>query len=92
MEIDLEALLTDPRVTAAALDDPVWSVELDGEARLFQVPVRVIPGAEAGVLDRPAAGLAGARLLGWSVPPEEEADATGGATQPGRCGGAGPAA
>ena len=74
VEIDLEALLTDPRVTAATLDDPVWSVELDEGAVLFQVPVRVVPGTEVGTLDRPATGLVGARLLGWSVPAEEAPD------------------
>lgn len=68
VELDLEALLTSPRVTATTLDDPVWSIELEAGAELFQVPVRVIPGTETGVLDRPSAGLANGRFLGWWVP------------------------
>ena len=82
VRIDLEALLTDPRVTATTLEDPVWRVALAEGSTLFQVPVRVTPGDEAGVLGRPEGGLTGDAFLGWSVPPVVEEAARGRAGAP----------
>ncbi|BAM02947.1 hypothetical protein [Phycisphaera mikurensis] len=78
LRIDLEALLTDPRVVATTLEDPVWSLALEPGASLFQVPVIAEPGGDAVRLERPAAGLDGAALLAWSVPAPDEAAAGAG--------------
>lgn len=73
VELLLEPMLTDDRVLGDTLTGVAWDVAASPGRRLMQLPLRVRPGQEEGLLEEPAISFGGSRFIGWWLPIEEDA-------------------
>ncbi len=67
LTLDIEALVTDPRVLEADYRGPVWEIVAETEERLVMLPLRVGSVGEAVKLRRPAVDLRGGRFVGFAL-------------------------
>lgn len=74
VELRRDLMLTEARVLGDKVDGPVWSLSPGAGRRLLQLPVRVVPGRDRGVLGDPGLNVAGGRFLVWQLPEGESMD------------------
>ncbi len=70
IELDIEALLTSPRVLPPAVQDFVWRVNASNQSRfLVMVPFKIKPGEGDLVLDRRSVAMKGprAQFVAWHL-------------------------